>query len=60
VTIRKYPAWKDGIYDSEVEVSLTKYMMESFDEMLHQVIASYKGPDKVCLLKDKPKNVLDV
>lgn len=60
MTTRKHSGWKDGIYDSEVEVSSTKYMVENFDEMFHQVIASCKGPDKVCLLKDNPKNVLDV
>jgi hypothetical protein len=39
---------------TEIEKMFTDYMIKNYDEMLHEVIASYK-PGKVCLIKDKWK-----
>jgi hypothetical protein len=56
VKTRRHSRWKEEIYDSELEVSATNFMVNNYDEILHQVIVSCKGSDKVCLLSDKPKD----
>ena len=48
--------WKNGFFDSEIEMMFTKYMVDHYDEMFHEVVAFCKGPEKVCLLRDKPKD----
>ncbi len=37
---------------TEIEKEFTDYMIKNYDEMLHQVIASYKV-GKICLIKNK-------
>lgn len=46
----------DHYSDDKLEVSATNLMINNFDEMYHQVIASCKGSEKICLLSDKPKD----
>lgn len=56
MTTRKYSRWKDGIYDSKVELAATKYWMNNDDKLFHKMVANLKGPDKVVyLLRNKPK-----
>jgi hypothetical protein len=54
----KCSRWKDGIYDSELEIEIaaTKSMNDGYHEMLHKIISSDKGSDNSCLLSNKPKN----
>jgi hypothetical protein len=52
----KCSRWKDGIYDSELEIAATKSMNDGYHEMLHKIISSDKGSDNSCLLSNKPKN----
>jgi len=54
--IRRRYRWEDGIYDSEVEIAAVAAMYKDCDKRLHQFIAYSLGPEKVCLLSDKPKD----
>jgi len=38
---------------TEIEKEATDFLLSHWDEWLHILIANVKGPDKVCLIKDK-------
>ena len=40
---------------TDIEKEATKVLFDNGDEWLHNLIASYKGPEKSCLSKDKWK-----
>lgn len=42
---------------TEIEQIFTDYFNDHIDEWFHILVADLKGPDKVCLLKNKPKIV---
>lgn len=46
---------KENWGNTEIEKQFTDYFNEHIDEWLHNLIASYKGPEKSCLIKDKWK-----
>ena len=39
----------------EIEKLFADYFNENIDEWFHQLVSELKGPNKVCLIKDKWK-----
>jgi hypothetical protein len=56
VKTRKHSRWREGIYDSEIEIVATKTLYDNGDKWLHILIADCKGSENICLLSDKPKD----
>ena len=48
---------KENWGHTDIEKEATEFFNQNIDEWFHNLVAYYKGPDKICLIKDKWKLV---
>jgi len=48
---------KENWGHTDIEKEATEFFNQNIDKWFHNLVAYYKGPDKICLIKDKWKLV---